>query len=82
MISDRLNPRVCRLAFKLQHWMLQYLPGRDNTLADALSREERRQKDTPADHNLGVCLAEGDVEGQPPHEGEIRAGSPDPAGRT
>ena len=44
---DRLNPRLRRFAFKLQHWMLEivYLPGRDNTLADALSREERRQRD-------------------------------------
>ena len=37
--SDRLNPRLRRMAFKLQHWMVQieYLPGQDNTLADALS---------------------------------------------
>ena len=43
MSSTRLNPRLARLAFKLQHWLvnIKYLPGVDNTLADALSREER-----------------------------------------
>jgi len=41
--SDKLNPRLRRLGFKLQHWMLdiQYLPGQENGFADALSREER-----------------------------------------
>ena len=42
--STRLNPRLSRLSFKLQHWLvtIQYLPGELNTLTDALSREERR----------------------------------------
>ena len=41
--STRLNPRLARMSFKLQHWMVAivYLPGELNTLADALSREER-----------------------------------------
>ena len=41
--STRLNPRLARMAYKLQHWLIEicYLPGMDNTLADALSREER-----------------------------------------
>ena len=79
--SDRLNPRLRRFAFKLQHWMLEivYLPGKDNTLADALSRKERRQRETPK-IDPDVYLAEGDVEGQPPQEEERSAGSPDPAG--
>ena len=40
--STRLNPRLARMSFKLQHWLINiiYLPGVLNTLADALSREE------------------------------------------
>ena len=43
LMSTRLNPRLQRLSYKLQHWMLtiEYIPGAQNTLADALSREER-----------------------------------------
>ena len=39
--SDRLNPR---LIYKLQRWLVtvEYLPGSENTMADTLSREERR----------------------------------------
>ena len=71
MSSDRLNPHLRRMAFKLQHWLLkiEYLPGRDNTLADALLREERRTGVTP-EQSPDVSLAMGDVEGQPPHERE------------
>ena len=49
MSSTRLNPRLARLAFKLQHWLIQivYLPGEQNTLADAISREERMPVDKP-----------------------------------
>ena len=43
LISDRLNPRLRRLSLKLQHWLVKvyYLPGKENGMADALSREER-----------------------------------------
>ena len=74
--STKLNPRLSRLAFKLQEWMvtIEYLPGEQNTLADALSREERdlphksvpapvREEDVPT---AGRRLAWGDV-GQTPH---------------
>ena len=49
MTFTRLNPRLSRLAFKLQYWLIdiQYLPGQQNTLADALSREERIPEVTP-----------------------------------
>ena len=61
-----------------------YLPERDNTLADALSHEERRTRETPKRDNLDVYLGwggggGGGVEGQPPHEREERVGAPAPA---
>ena len=33
MTSDRLNPWLRRMAFKMQHWLvtIEYLPGKDNT---------------------------------------------------
>ena len=81
LMSEHLNPRLRRFAFKLQHWLLDicYLPGEDNSLADALSREERskqtRQNELPGGESElpGEDLPDshplvGDVEGQPPHE--------------
>ena len=81
--STRLNPRLARMAFKMQHWMvdIQYLPGVDNTFADALSREERSIVTTAEDQTIlqeqsrpeenvstwDVRLAGGDVEETPPH---------------
>ena len=40
--SDRLNERLRRFSFKLQQWLLEirHLPGEENSLADALSRQE------------------------------------------
>ena len=67
--SPRLNPRLARMAFKLQHWMLdiRYLPGEDSTLADALSREEWPTTDrVEEDTRPGCRLAAGDVEETPP----------------
>ena len=69
--STRLNPRLARMSFKLQHWLIEivYLPGELNTLADALSREERaRESDQttqssaePAeDESRGAAMQEGD----------------------
>ena len=81
--STRLNPRLARMAFKMKHWMvdIQYLPGVDNTFADALSREERNIVTTAEDQTIlqeqsrpeenvstrDVRLAGGDVEETPPH---------------
>ena len=51
LISDRLNGRLRRLGMKLQHLMIniKYLPGDNNGLADALSREERRHETVAKD---------------------------------
>jgi len=70
--SEKLNPRLRRMAFKLQPWLLtvQYIQGEENGLADALSREERPD-DTSTEE---LCsrrehrLARGDVAGTPPLE--------------
>ena len=45
--SERLNGRLKRLALKLQPWrvIIEYLPGKDNQLADALSRQEWRHNE-------------------------------------
>ena len=78
MSSTRLNPRLARLAFKLQHWLVRivYLLGEENTLADALSMEERQARDSgelsqiPPGENIStrdVRLPAGDVEETPPH---------------
>ena len=74
LVSEHLNPRLRRYAYKLQHWMteIQYLPGKENSLADALSREERRhtEEDTKltGERSPDSHLLAGDVEGLPPHE--------------
>ena len=46
LVSDRLNGRLRRLGMKLQHLLIdiRYLPGVENGLADALSREERKKE--------------------------------------
>ena len=74
LTSEHLNPRLCRYAFKLQHRMIQilYLPGKEKSLADALSREERLDKQVtrrlPEDGTLASHLVVGDVEGHPLQE--------------
>ena len=45
-----------------------YLPGKDNTLADALSREEWPPNKITEDSPLEGRLAAGDVEAPPPQE--------------
>ena len=46
--SDRLNGWLRQFGMKLQHWLvdIQYVPGEENGLADALSREERKRSET------------------------------------
>jgi len=59
------------MAYKLQHWMLkiQYIPGWSNTLADALSREEKTRhfQKTP-ETSPDVNLVLGSVEDPLPYE--------------
>ena len=76
MTSPRLNPRLARFSFELQHWLVTvvYLPGELNTLADALSRGERQQEREGRNRHQrmpgapDIHLAAGDVEATPPHE--------------
>ena len=77
LTSSRLNPRLQRLSYKLQHWLItiQYIPGTQNMLADALSREERPKDNSNYPSSVmqdepGITLALGDVEGTPPQEEE------------
>ena len=46
MTSDYLNGRLKRLSMKLQPWLVKfvYLPVKDNTLADALSRQDFKEE--------------------------------------
>ena len=65
MTLDHLNERLKRFSMKLQPWMVQfvYLPAKDNTLADALSRQDFRDKDQKIKTSTTSCpsLAAGDV---------------------
>jgi len=51
--SDKLNPRLRRLGYKLQHWWvtIEYLLGQENGFADPLTREERPRPDLGKDEN-------------------------------
>ena len=78
LVSEHLNPRLRRFAFKMQHWLVQilYLPGNENSLSDALSREERGNSSVPTvgQHETDppvVYLLVGDVEDRPPQEREV-----------
>ena len=64
VVSDRLNGKLRRMGMKLQHRLIdiQYLPGLDNGLADALSREERRRETVVYD---GLQSGDGGCGGAP-----------------
>ena len=63
MTLDRLNPRLRRLSFKLQHWLVKvdYRSGNKNSMADALSREERPRMSSEDLKTPDASLASGDV---------------------
>ena len=86
LTSDHLNGRLKRLSTKLQPWLIEfrYLLGVDNTMADALSRQDwqtregKRERDSPTVHHreaevkTGITAVPqsgvGCVEDQPPYE--------------
>ena len=77
MTSDCLNLRLRRLSYKLQHWMVrvEYLPGPENTMADALSREERPRTVVSKDlEHPDASLALGNVEAGAPHRSKDGVG--------
>ena len=77
MSSDRLNPRLRRLSFKLQHWLVnvEYLPGDKNGMVDALSREERPRMTSVAQETPDISFASGGCGGSNPQM-KSRRGKP------
>ena len=63
LTSEHLNGRLKRFSMKLQPWMLkiEYLLGTDNTLADALSRQDWEGKDGETSAETCPSLLPGDV---------------------
>ena len=57
--SDHLNGRLKRFSTKLQPWLIEfrYLPGEDNTMADAQSRQDwqtregKEERESPTQHH-------------------------------
>ena len=64
--SEKLNGSLKCFSMKLQHWMpkIEYLPGQDNGMADALSKEERQTLETAAEN--GRQSGHGGCEGVTP----------------
>ena len=76
LTSDHLNGRLKRFSTKLQPWLIQfeYLPGTENTFADALSRQDWRRSgeghtakeiEDETGAQRGSSLVPGDVGDQP-----------------
>ena len=63
LTSEHLNRRLKRFSVKLQPWMLQieYLPGSDNTLADALSHQDWEGSVVETGSETCSSLLSGDV---------------------
>ena len=56
MTTKKLNARQARRAeflFRF-YFLIKYRPGRQNTLADALSRPSKKQEDTDSDHWMQI----------------------------
>jgi len=70
LLFDRLNGRLRRLGMTLQHWLItiQYLPGEDNGMVDALARVEILHKTAVYDgrqSGSGGCGGETSACGKP-----------------
>ena len=71
MTSDRLNPRLRRLSFKLQHWLMkaEYLPGDKNGVVQR--RAAKDDVSSSSDSGRQSCL--GGCGGSNPHMKNRRA---------
>ena len=65
MTTKKLNARQARWAEFLSrfYFLIKYRPGRQNTLADALSRPLKKE-DTDSDHQMQILLKPEQVEGK------------------
>ena len=65
MTTKKLNARQARWAEFLSrfYFLIKYRPGRQNTLADALSRPLKRE-DTDSDYQMQILLKPEQVEGK------------------
>ena len=64
MTTKKLNARQARWAEFLSrfYFLIKYRPGRQNTLADALSRPLRRQEDADSDHQMQILIKPENIE--------------------
>ena len=64
MTTKKLNARQARWAEFLSrfYFLIKYRPGRQNTLADALSRPLRRQEDADSDHRMQILIKPENIE--------------------
>ena len=64
MTTKKLNARQARWAEFLSrfYFLIKYRPGRQNTLADALSRPLKKQEDADSDHRMQILIKPEQVE--------------------
>lgn len=70
LTAENLNARLKRYSIKLQQWLVQveYIQGKENTLADALSRMDDEKT---AAGSASVSLVPGGCGGGPPQKMNI-----------
>ena len=64
LTSDHLNGRLKRFSTKLQPWLIEfkYLPGIENTLADALCRQDWQRREEIQERNQTTELQQNEEE--------------------